>query len=114
MCKYRTHDNLAVTEEGNAYESITAVDTAGNETEIDIKSGHKTEAYQEAMKIDIENIENIENNHKHYTKQWRKIYEVIQQEFFDETDFPDNFLKHCKNNVNGAHNIPIDVNNNQE
>ena len=26
--------------------------------------------------------------------------------------FPDKFLKHCKNNVNGAHNIPIDVKNN--
>ena len=29
---------------------------------------------------------------------------------FDETDiFPDNILKHCKNNVNEAHNIPIEV-----
>ena len=38
------------------------------------------------MNIDIENINTIENRHKHYTKQWRTIYEVIQQEFFDETD----------------------------
>ena len=48
---------------------------------------HKTKSYQETMNIDIENINKIENSHKHYTKQWRKIYEVIQQEFFDETEF---------------------------
>ena len=38
------------------------------------------------MDIYIENINKIENRHKHYTKQWGKIYEVLQQEFFDETD----------------------------
>ena len=27
-------------------------------------------------------------------------------------EFPDNFFKHCKNNVNEAHNIPIDIKNN--
>ena len=33
--------------------------------------------------------------------------------FFDETDiFPDDFIKHCKNNANEAHNIPIDIKNN--
>ena len=31
---------------------------------------------------------------------------------FDETDiFPDDFMKHCKNNSNEAHNIPIEVKN---
>ena len=45
------------------------------------------------MNIDIENINKIENSHKHYTKQWRKIYEVIQQEFFDETEFFQIFFK---------------------
>ena len=39
------------------------------------------------MNIDIENINKIENSHKQYTKKWRKIYEIIQQEFFDETVF---------------------------
>ena len=65
------------------------------------------------MNIYIENIDKIENSHKHYAKQWRTIYEVIQQEFFDETNiFQENFLKHCKNNVNKANNIPIGVKNN--
>ena len=33
--------------------------------------------------------------------------------FFDETDiFPDDFIKHCKNNANEAHNIPLEVKNN--
>ena len=44
------------------------------------------------MNIDIENIDKIENSHKHYTKKLMTIYEVIQQDFFDETDiFPDDF-----------------------
>ena len=44
------------------------------------------------MNIDIENIDKIENSHKQYTKQLRKICKVIQQELFDETDiFQRNF-----------------------
>ena len=33
------------------------------------------------MNIDIENINTIEYRNKVYTKQWRTIYEVIQQDF---------------------------------
>ena len=33
--------------------------------------------------------------------------------FFDETDIsPDDYIKHCKNNANEAHNIPLEVKNN--
>ena len=65
------------------------------------------------MNIDIENIDKILNSHKHNTKQWSKIYEVIQQEFFDETNiFPEKTFKHGKNNVNEARNIPIGAKNN--
>ena len=82
--------------------------------EIDHKEEHKTEAYQETMNSDIENINKIENSHKQYTKQRNTIYKIIQQEFFDETDiFPDIYFKHCKNIVNEAHNISIDVKNNK-
>ena len=38
------------------------------------------------MNIDIENINIIEKRHKHYKKQRRKIYKVVEQEFFDETE----------------------------
>ena len=65
------------------------------------------------MIIYIENINTINNRHKVYTKLWRTIYEVIQQYIFDETDiFLDDFIKHCKNNANEAHNIPLEVKNN--
>ena len=60
------------------------------------------------MKIDIENINTFENINKVYTTQWRTIYIVIEPEFFSESDiFPDVFLKKCKDNANGAINIPI-------
>ena len=65
------------------------------------------------MNTDTKNINTIEQRHKNYTKLWRTIYQVIQQEFFDETGIlPDDFIKHCKDNVNEAHNIPIEVNKN--
>ena len=98
--------------EENSDKSITAVAKSRNDMEIDLQEEQKTEAYQEIMNIDIENINKIVNIRKHYTKQWRTIYEVIQQELFDETSIFGDFSKHCKNNVNEAHNILIDVKNN--
>ena len=53
------------------------------------------------MSIDIENINTIEKRKNIYTKQWRTIYEVIQQYFFKETKiFPDNFINKCKDKKN--------------
>ena len=65
------------------------------------------------LNIDIENINKIENIYKHHKTHWRKIYEVIQQELFDETDnFPESFWRHCNNNANEPHNKLTDVKNN--
>ena len=65
------------------------------------------------MNIDIKIIDKIEKRQKIYTKQQRTIYEVIQQELFDETYiFPYIFSENCKNTVNEAHNISIGVKNN--
>ena len=64
------------------------------------------------LNTDIGNIDKIENIHNHHKIHWGIIYEVIQQEFFDENDiFPEDFLKHCKNNANVTFNIPIYVKN---
>ena len=65
------------------------------------------------MEIDIENINTIEKRQKYDTKRWRTIYEVIQQEFFfmKLTSFRI-LIFFCKNNINEAHNIPIEVKNN--
>ena len=106
-------DNSAVSEEENSDESITELAKTSKDMEIYIKEEHKIEAYQNRMKIDIENINTIEKRHKNDTKRWRTIYKVIQQELFDETEiFPDIILKHFKNNANKAHNIPIDAKDN--
>ena len=52
----------------------------------------------------------ISKNHK---TPWRKIYEVLQQELFEETEnLPENFLNQCNNNLNKPHNIPTVVKNN--
>ena len=49
--------------------------------ENDLIEERNNETYKETMNIDIEKIQMIENRHKVYTKQWRKIYEVIQKYF---------------------------------
>ena len=77
------------------------------------KEERKTRSYKETMNIDIENINTIEKKHKVYTKRCRTIYEVIQQDIFDKTDIiPDDFIKHCNNNGNEAHNKPLEVKDN--
>ena len=46
------------------------------------------------MKIDIENINVFENINNVYTSQWRKIYAVMEEDHFKESDiFPVTFQK---------------------
>ena len=68
-------------EEENFYEAITAEFKASNEIGNDLKDEQKTKSYEENMNIYIENINTIEKRKKLYAKQWRNIYEVIQQDF---------------------------------
>ena len=46
-----------------------------------LKEEQKTKFYKEKMNIDIENFNTIEKRKKVYTKQWRTINEVEQQDF---------------------------------
>ena len=52
-------DNLAVAEEANVDEAITAEAKVGNDTEIDLKEECNTESYKDTMNIDIENITHL-------------------------------------------------------
>ena len=52
-------DDLAVAEEENSDEDITALAKASNVMEIDLDEEHRKEAYQDTKKIDIENINKI-------------------------------------------------------
>ena len=62
---------------------------------------------------DIKNIDTYETITKFNTKQWRPIYEVIDEDYIkDSKIFPDDFIKECKNNSNEAHDIPREVKNN--
>ena len=62
------------------------------------------------MNIDIENINTFKHRNKVYTTQWRKIYEVIEQDYFNESDIFQT-IKKCKDNANEAIDIPIEVKN---
>ena len=56
------------------------------------------------MNIDVENIANKNK------KNWRPIFEVIDNLFFAATKpFPTEFLDQCKNYPNKPQNIPSEV-----
>ena len=75
-----------------------------------LKNERNKEAYKVTLKIGIENIDKIQNIHKYHKTPWRKIYEVIQQYFSEETDnFLEELKKNFKNNANEPHSIPTNV-----
>ena len=55
-------------EEANVDKSISVEAKNSNEMEIDLKYEQNTKAYEEIMKIDLENINTIEKRRKLYTK----------------------------------------------
>ena len=63
-------DNLAVTEEAYVDEAIP----------IYLLKERNKQAYKKTMKFYIENINTFGKRNKVNTTQWRKIYEVIEQE----------------------------------
>ena len=107
------NDNYAVAEEKNVDEAITEESKGSNEMEVDLKYKQNIEDYEETINIYIENINTIEKRNKVYTKEWRKIYEVLQPDFLKKTDiFPDDFIRQCKDNTNEAQFLPLEVKNN--
>ena len=65
------------------------------------------------MNIFIENINTFEKRNKVNEKQWRTIYEVIEEDYFEESGiFPDDFIKLCKDNANESQFVPLEVQNN--
>ena len=50
---------------------------------------------------------------KNYIQNGGGLSMKLYNNIFDETDiFLDDFIKHCKNNANEAHNIPLEFKNN--
>ena len=54
---------------------------------IDLKEEWNAKSYKETMEMDIENIDIFGKRNKVYTNQLRKIYEVIEPEFFEISVF---------------------------
>ena len=73
-------------EEANIDKAVTAETKTSNEMEIYLKYKRNTQSYKDTMDIDIENIKTFEKRNKVYTTKWRKIYEVIEPEFFEKSD----------------------------
>ena len=47
------------------------------------------------MKTDIEKINTFVKRNKVYTTQWRRIYEVVEEAYFEESEiFPDDLIKY--------------------
>ena len=62
------------------------------------------------MSNDIDNIDTYETRTKVITKEWRHIYEFIDEAYIkDSKTFPDDFIKECENNSNEAQFIPREL-----
>ena len=78
------NDNLAPTEEANFDEAIP----------IGLREERITQAYEDTMSIDIENIDTFETRNKVNTIKWRPIFEVIYEAYFiGSKHFSDDFIK---------------------
>ena len=91
-------DNLAVTKEADIDEDIP----------IYLKKEQKTQAYKKITNIDIEKINTFEKRNNANTKEWRTIYKVIEEAYFEESDF----LRQSKDNEKEAQFLPLEVKNN--
>ena len=63
---------MAVTEEADVDEAIP----------IYRFKSTKTQAYKKTMNIDIEKINTFKKRNKLNKTQWRKVYEVIEEDYF--------------------------------
>ena len=62
------------------------------------------------MDIHIDNINSFENRNKVNTIEWRPIYEVLEKGQFKYSEIcPDDFMKQCKDNVNEAKFITLEL-----
>ena len=61
-------------EEANDDEAVTAEAKASNNMLINLKEERNTQAYKEAINVDIESINTFEKRNKVYTTKWRTIY----------------------------------------
>ena len=75
-------DNSEVAEESNSDEAIPSVAKYSNKMKLILKKNTIQRPIKRKWTL-ILKILKIENGHKHYAKQWRTIYDVIQQDFFD-------------------------------
>ena len=79
------NDNLVVTEEADVDEAIPI---------YLIKNPNK-QAYKKTIDIDIENIDTNELRIKVNTRKWRPIYDVIDEDYFKESNIlSDDFMQH--------------------
>ena len=96
------HGKKTYSEDANVDEAIP----------IQVRKEGTTEAYKQTMNQDIETIDKYEDRRLINKKQWRPIYEVIDEAYIKESNiFPDNFIRECLKNSNEPQFISSDVKN---
>ena len=80
------HGKKAYSEDTNVDETIP----------IQIRKEITTDAYKDTMNQDIKTIDKYENRRMVNKRQWRPIYEVIDEDYIkDYNIFPDDFIREC-------------------
>ena len=74
------------------------------------KKERSTEAYEEPMSIDIENIDTFETRTILSTTKCTPIYEVIDKAYFiGYKNFSDDFIKEFKDDSDEGCDVPVEV-----
>ena len=82
-----------------------------NQSQFIFKNNEKHKHIRKQWKLIFKN-QHIWKRNKVNTTQWRTIYKVTEEAYFEESDiFPDDFIKQCKDNENKAQFVPLDVKN---
>ena len=65
--------------------------------QVILKNNVKHKHIRKQWKLILNKINTFEKRNKVDTTQWRKIYEVIEEDYFIESDmFPDDFIKNVR------------------
>ena len=96
-------DNLAVTDKEDVDESIP----------IYLKKEKKHKYTRKKRTLILISSTHLKKRNKVNTIKWRPIYEVIEEAYLKKSEeFPEDFMKQCKDNEKEAQFIPLDVKNN--
>ena len=80
-----------------------------NPSQFIYKDNKKHKHIRKQWKLILKISTHLKKKQSIYITQWRTIYKVIEGAYFEESDFPDDFIEKYKDNANKAQWVPLEV-----